>query len=296
LRKQEVVADKPSEFPLGKNDSFHVRFSFPQLEVSAEGPSRRLQKAQQSIVSGIQSVTSDIRDLPRSDREELSEPFRNLPASNPIGLHLITDPTPEDLTSGTGAAYTMKKDGQIKIQFPTDLTTGKIFAAGKTIQVSGTRVKDLIKRTIIHEFLHALLIRKKIDSDSVAPAMDAGLRVKGDPETVKVFNTLARNYLTAQEEIFAYENEGRLYQPASPAVEKLKTWKALVEGLFAEKNLLLEGSSHRIALSDAKAAKGHGWQINYTMPSGDINVSHAQLAKLSALNTSYRIAVAPEAP
>lgn len=303
LEKTEIAAS-PSKFtwPADKSRKpFFVRFFFPSTEVSVkEGVSRQMSAGQKAIEDAIQAVGRDISNLPISAKAELSEVFAGFSEQSPLDIHLKLNPSPEDLKSGHTGAYTSESSGQpgrAQIEIPLDLTKGLAFGGGKAVTVAKTpsEIRDVLQRTVLHEGLHALLIRQKLASENIWQSAKKSLQVNGDRDGVNAFNDLTMTFLTAQEEIFAFANEGRVYSPVDGRAEKLKTWVTMVSDFMTGKDIRLKTEDSKVSVTAKVPAKeSRTWNVEFRLPTGSVTVQKQDIARLRSLNQSYKLAIAPD--
>jgi hypothetical protein len=286
-----------------------VRFAYPETEVSRGGASRRIASAKQAILQAIAQVVADLGALPaassRAERREqetvrarLREALRGLSSSSPLNVYIATEPTPQELLARQVAVFTdrvfvnLQDVGdpaqlQAAIRMPLLMLRGGVMPTqGGVQQVPGASPADL-QRTMLHEALHALLIRQSSDANAIWEANRAQLTVQGNPSASLKFVELVRNYLIAQEEVFAYENEASLYPPVSPEKARYDSFITNVERFLSRRQLTLNAVPRSIPVSQRVARKAVTWTITYQVPSGTVDLTVGEIQTIDLLLAFY---------
>jgi len=144
-----------------------------------------------------------------------------------------------------------------------------------------------LQRTMLHEALHALLIRQSSDANAIWEANRAQLTVRGSPSASPKFVELVRKYLIAHEEVFAYENEASLYPPVSPQKAAYESFIRMVERFLSRRRITLNTVSRSIPVSQQVARQAVTWAITYRVPSGTVDLVVRDIPTIDLLLSVY---------
>jgi hypothetical protein len=144
-----------------------------------------------------------------------------------------------------------------------------------------------LQRILLHESLHALLVRQSSDANAIWEANRARLTVQGSPSSAPQFVELVRKYLIAQEEVFAYENEATLYPPTAPQKALYERFITNVEQFLRRRQLTLNAVSRSIPVNQRVARRAVTWTITYQMPVGAVDLTVGDLESLDFLLKTY---------
>lgn len=296
VREQVFVDPKLMTIPVAKGNRFvtkpfKVRFAYPKVDVGK----KKIQNAMTKIGNALSQIVADLESIPGGTRKQqakiskqnalFAEVFRQLVAS-PLNIFIASYDSPKEARTSKYAAETGRvyidlndvgnpKKLKAAIRMPLTIIAGGVGQTGK--KISGASENEL-KRTLFHEALHSLLIKRNVDANAIWHAKKSQLKVTGDAKAKKLFIAVVRKYLIAQEEIFAYEREGQLYPPVDV---KKKNWYDIavktVERLLKNKGLQSSSIKKNIPVNKNVRRKAGNWSITYKAPLGSIKVDKTDI-------------------
>jgi hypothetical protein len=307
-RLSQRLAQVFVEPQLTRVGSIAIRFAYPRSEVSSSGGSRRIQSAKTVIAQAVAQVVADLGSFPasstRAERREqqqvrarLRETLRGLNRSSPLNIY-IAPTSQQELLTGQAAATTdrvfvsLQDVGdparlQAAIRMPLlMLRGGTVPTQGGVRQVPAATQQDL-KRTVLHEALHTLLIRQSSDANAIWTDSQAHLTVQGDSNARSKFIELVRKFLIAQEEVFAYEQEASIYPPLSPEKARYDSFIANVSRFLSQRSLTVNAVRRRIPVRQRVARQRVPWQIAYQVPSGSVTLAAGDIQVIDLLLAAY---------
>lgn len=273
--------------------NMNIRFAYPLSEMVSTGnyvsaQSKTVADAKNKILSLIAEVIAEVGTYSavavpieeeyalKQDRARLNEAFNNFPASKPLNIFIATLDSPAELISGkyvptTDSVYVDVKDigNRSKLEAAIRLPLQNL--AGGIVPKSGQHVQaqsnSELKKTILHEALHVMLIKQGTDANSLWNSMKSGFTIQGSPSAQAKGVELIRKFLIAQEEVFVYESVAKLYPP----IDRIKPIYDLfingVKRLLKDKQNVSQKTSKSISVSENVDKKNVAWSINYEQPS-----------------------------
>jgi hypothetical protein len=261
-----------------------VRFAYPQSEIGPTGTSKKVTDAKAAILRAIGQLLADLTSFPggtaaqvrgqQETRARLKEALRGFDDAHPLNVFIATLESPAELGAlhpppTTDRIFVDAADVgdeaklQAAIRMPIRHVLGGVAATGGTTQAA---TPAELERTVLHESLHALLIRRKADGETVWNTEKAALTITG-PESVKrLCESVLHGYLVAQEELFAYDQVATLLPPVDPARDLV--YAPIVKSI--EKFLRDHGTSDvrrfSLKVDEKVGGKAVSWEIAYRVP------------------------------
>lgn len=306
-RMQQVYVE-PITQQINTTPPIFVRFAFPLAEVDTGRPSTKIENGKTAILTAIAKIIADNgtyaaqatpADLKRvqTERAELSEAFLNYPATAPLNIFIDTASIITTLKTNTISAYTdnvyvnladVGNRSKLKaaILVPDLLLNGGIVGGGQKVRAA---TPAELKAILLHEGIHALLIKDGIDANNIWDSLvQKGIQLNGPQNGNDLFTELARKYLIAQEEVFAYAQEALLYPPLSPNVAHYSSYIKLAESFFKNRSLAFSTVSKKINVTQKVNKKPVAWSIYYSYPTGTVaGFTAGQIKSMQLIISSY---------
>lgn len=287
-----------------------VRFAYPLSELVSGGgstnvPSSKIASAKTQILSLIADVIADFGSYPagtaeeqlgwKQDRARLKEAFTGFTTGKPFNVFIATIDSPGELLSGvyvptTDQVFVDIKDVgdksklQAAIRLPLQNLVGGVSAnSGKQ---SSAQSKDELKKTMLHEALHTMLINRGIDSDAQWNKFKAQSKIQGSATAQAKAEELIRKFLISQEEVFVYESVGLLYPPIEASKASYDVFIASAARLLKKKGSALQKVSQSITVSEKVDKKPVTWSITYDQP-GSLTVEDADVPVMDLILTAW---------
>lgn len=287
-----------------------VRFAYPLSELVSGGgstnvPSSKIASAKTQILSLIADVIADFGSYPagtaeeqrgwKQDRARLKEAFTGFTAGKPFNVFIATIDSPGELLSGvyvptTDQVFVDIKDVgdksklQAAIRLPLQNLVGGVSAnSGKQ---SSAQSKDELKKTMLHEALHTMLINRGIDSDAQWNKFKAQSKIQGSATAQAKAEELIRKFLISQEEVFVYESVGLLYPPIEASKASYDVFIASAARLLKKKGSALQKVSQSITVIEKVDKKPVTWSITYDQP-GSLTVEDADVPVMNLILTAW---------
>jgi hypothetical protein len=303
LRQKVFVESDLSKAMAGPSVVF-VRFAYPEVDLG----SKKVTKAKNEILNGIAGAMAELTGLPPASsaegrrgqlevRARLAEAWRGFDRESPLNVYIATEPTLEFETSQvalfTDRVYVRLEDVgnpsklRASIRVPLIMLEGGILPTAGGIRNVPAATPAELEGSMLHEALHAMLVRRASDANAIWEASRSNLIAKGNPNAVSKFVELVRKYLITQEEIFTYENEATLYPPVSPNKAKYDAFLKYVTLFMQRRKVSLTSVSRSIAVQKKAGKKQVAWAITYQVPAGALEFTVGDLEALDLLLTLY---------
>lgn len=287
LRRQVHV-----ETQLSKVDSISVRFAYPQTSISRRGPAPNITKAKYAILHGIAQTIKDLSKPLTGSRQRrrnlqlmrarMSQIFRGFTRSSPLNVFISPHLTHTQLLTGTIAAFTNRvyvrtqdignpKKLKAAILIPMQMVIGGVLPTRKGMVRVPKASRADFARTMLHEGLHAMLIRQGKDAGAMWNKTKSQMKL-GTQHKAKLIE-LIRKFLISQEEVFAYTNIGKLYPPVKTTKKKYDSFIKISQRLLVKKGASIKTKDESIRVNKRVAGKRVKWKIRYKIPQGNINLS-----------------------
>jgi len=262
-----------------------VRFAFPQSEIGPSGTSSKVTRAKTAILRAIAQLAADLASFPggtaaevrgqRETRARLKEALGGFDDAHPLNVFIATlesgaelgaehPPPTTDRIFVNAADVGDEARLQAAIRMPLRHVLGGVAATGATTQAA---TPAELERTVLHESLHALLIRRKADSETVWNTEKAALTITG-PESVKrLCESVLHGYLVAQEELFAYDQVATLLPPVDQARDGVYApiVKA-IEQFLRDHGGTTDVRRFSLKVDEKVMRKTVSWEIAYRVP------------------------------
>lgn len=296
-----------TEATLSKVGTVNVRFAYPQSELVASGyvskPSQKIEDAKKKILTYISEVIVDLGSYPagtaaeqtkwQQDRARLKEAFAGLTAAKPLNIFIASIDSPAELATGKYIPYTdqvyinvadvgNKAKLEAAIRLPLQNLAGGISA--QTGQRASAQSKDELKKTLLHESLHVLLINRGLDSETMWAKTQAQLKIQGPADVKAKAEELVHKYLLAQEETFVYDAVALLYPPVDQVKASYDVFISSAERLLKNKGAKLTLITQSLPVSEKVEKKSVSWSITYKQPDAlTLQASDSQVLDLVLL-------------
>jgi hypothetical protein len=258
--------------------------SVPTLAVKFAASSRdygsdKITRARTSVIDGLKKVLGDLDTIPaglpakakteaRGTHARLKEVLRGFDKTNPLRIFLSTK-----AADGTGGVRGRTENIFVNT---ADVGDDKKLLAAILIPLEtllGSRnnatplTGDEIAGTLLHEMLHALLFRHGVNAATLA-AQIKGKIVTGPAPIQHRCELLIAAMLQAQEELFVYDNAGKLGGAYSPTLTRdmLSIWLERAQSFFDTRNAGWASVSKKIDVAEKVAGKRIDWSIDYRHP------------------------------
>jgi hypothetical protein len=266
-----------------------VRFAYPMSDLVALGgvskPSKVVEDAKTKILTLIRDVLTDIPTFNYSspdeetridkERARLGEAFKDLTSSKPLNIFIATQDSPAELLTDKYIPYTDsvyinandvgdKTKLEAAVRLPLQNLAGGVSA--KTGQKLPPQSQAELKKTALHEALHAMLIRKGIGSDAQWNKLKSTFKISGPPDAQAKGEELVRKFLIAQEEVFVYEHAALLYPPVDTIKANFDSFINVTEQFLKKKGATLNKVVQSISVSEKVKKQPVIWNITYDQP------------------------------
>jgi hypothetical protein len=270
-----------------------VRFAYPKIEVApARGPgdaadaatrlSERVKKAKTAVTDAIGRIGNEADSFDEGTAEEqharketnarVKQVLAAFTTSSPLNVFIATEPTAQEMTSGRAFATTDTvwvspadvgdpKKMQAAVRLPLGLVQGSSLPGGK-----GPATQRELDATVLHEAVHAMLTTQHLDAESVWGENRAAFAPQGPAAVTAAAVELARKYLIAQEEIFAYDTEASLYPPAPRQRDVYRLFSGGAERFFTAKGAKMATVKKPIPVTEKADKKKVTWEVVYRVP------------------------------
>jgi len=270
--------------------SASVRFAYPMSELTGAGggvskASKKVEDAKAQILKLMAEVVKDLGNFTFSspdeetrisqERARLGEAFKGLTSSKPLNIFIATQDSPAELMTGkyipvTDTVYIDAKDVGDKTKLEAAIRLPLQNLAGGISAKSGAQMpaqtQDELKKAVLHEGLHAMLISKGIGSDAQWNKLKPTFKISGPPDAQDKGEELVRKFLIAQEEVFVYESVALLYPPVDQVKAAYDVFMNTAEKLLKNKGATMKKVSQNISVSEKVANKAVTWTITYNQP------------------------------
>jgi hypothetical protein len=308
--RHQVIVDKPSQYShvddVEHNNVIAVRFAYSALGFGSGRESKEQRDAKAAVLAALRDVVHDVanfgagalswenaeekkkllanRRVEEENRARMSELFRAYPDSKPMNIYLAPETEAEFRTGQyipiTAQVWVNMADVGDAAKLKTALRIPIHHALGGANPAAGANGMDQpadMKRTMIHESVHALLLNRSADYTTVWNEAQAKIKLTGPADLQKKTMDLLRAYLLAQEELFAYSTEEILYAPVTsgpqasgrPGYEIFMNQARL---FFTKKSAAMQKDVKKIDVAErvggTKKTPGKKvpWQIAYEYP------------------------------
>ena len=199
-----------------------VRFAYPQSEIASGHTTDRVERAKTSILHSIGLAMGDLGNFPpaanqaerheqQRSRARLREAMSGWNSSSPLHIFISTEASLIEARSGHVGPLTDKVHIRLQdigdptrlqaaIRMSLTMIQGGIISPSQRLEAAS---QDVMKRSMLHEVIHAHLIRQSSDATSIWQTHQTQLTIQGSPSVSPLFTELVRKYLIAQEELFA---------------------------------------------------------------------------------------------
>jgi hypothetical protein len=214
----------------------------------------------------------------------MSELFRAFPDSKPMNIYLAPETEAEFRTGQyiptTAQVWVNMADVGDPAKLKTALRIPIHHALGGANPAAGAHGMDQpadMKRTMIHESVHAMLLNRAADYTTVWNEAQAKVKLTGPAELQKKTMDLLRAYLLAQEELFAYNTEEILYAPVTSGPQasgkpEYVIFASLAKSFFTKRSAAMQRDVKKIDVAEriggTKKTPGRkvAWDITYEYP------------------------------
>jgi hypothetical protein len=258
-RQRNVIMESPTEIFSKGVGTVYVRFAYSETEMqlgtgnSGEKLKSEIGDAKKIIRDSIGEIMQDLYAYPtpetlKEHRENLSTRARlketlKFTKNNPFNIYLTSTPSHEELTSGEAYPTTAKIYVNIKdvgdksklqpaIRVPVKAIVKGMSAAEGSVEKGPTEQKKELKRIMLHENIHVMLLKRKFDAETIWNKLKSNLKLTGPQDIISKIENLAKFYILAQEEIFAYAEVGKLYPPVQAQKNLYEMFKVAAELFF----------------------------------------------------------------
>ena len=294
--RQQVVVDKPGQY--SKSGDITVRFAYPASGFSDGKESAEIKSAKAAVLKALADVVTDVGNTPDvtwsggakeeaaakaakkkvdEQRARLAEVFKGFTPAQPLNIYLAPE-TPAETISGNFIPTTAQVwVGMNDVGDPTKLKTAMripirhILGGPNPAKGGAIDAQADLKRTLLHESLHALLLNRSADSDAVWRDAQSVIKLEGPDKVQKKTLALIRAYILAQEELFAYNNEESLYPPVTSGPQQsgkgnYEIFKSGADRFFTRKASDFAQVPKQIDVSQPVDKKKVKWEIVYRYP------------------------------
>lgn len=285
-----------------------VRFSYPEPDLPKPKAERRkgevpkVASAKDQILKAIQNVMKQLLEVSDTGPEQaktsarLMEAWSGFGPKSPLKVYIATDPK-EEFTTSQVAATTDRifvrledvgnpKKLEAAIRVPLIVLRGGMLpGAGEVPPITSEELQE----TMLHEALHGMLARESLDAEAMWEEHQGDLRVRGNPTAKASFLELARKYLLAQDEVFAFQNVGASI-PASAKSKVLYDFLFFVRevgGFLTSRGIGLIPITHNIPVKQRVHGKSVPWSISHLIPSGEIELTVGDIRMVDKLLRSF---------
>jgi hypothetical protein len=292
-----------TEHELSTAGRVFVRFSYPDPEKG----SKKVEQAKRQILLAIATILKDLAILPPAAsheerreqstvRAKLAEPWAVFTRTRPLNIYIATDPRAE-FASSQVAAFTDRvfinltdvghEDRlQAAVRIPLIMLRGGILPTpGGLVDVPP--IAGGLPATLLHEAVHVLLIQRAADAESVWLANQRKVTIHANPYLSARFTELARKFLLAQEEVFAYESEASLYPPISKEKAEYDIFIKNTARFLDHRGLVPAMSTQKISVRTTVGRKAVSWSISYLVPEGEAELGVADQEVIDLLLAAY---------
>jgi Domain of unknown function (DUF4157) len=274
--------------------NINIRYAYPLSEMSKVeedkiSPSQTVTDVKLQIGKLIAEVIADIGTFPPpkdkadeqrilQERARLGEAFRDLTTTKPLNIFIATLPNQSEMVSGqfvptTDTVYIDAKDVGNKskleaaVRIPLQNLKGGISprTGKKESAVSPAELKD----AVLHEALHAMLIRKGIGSDAQWEKLKSGkFKINGPSDAQAKGEEIVRKFLIAQDEVFVYESVATLYKPSEgdKLKESFDSFIKNAKSFLIRKGAKMSTAKYSVSVSEKVDKKAVPWNITYELP------------------------------
>ncbi len=288
-RRQQVHV----EMNLTTIGNIYVRFAYSAAKIGVTGPHQDIKDAKLAIARAIQALVADLGSWggtqqqvrqQKTARARLKEALKGFGSSSPLNIFISAFPTPVEISSAkvspfAGQIWVDKKDINDPKKLQSAIYMPLLMLSGGSLPTSGG-LKNIpkaspsdLKRAMLHESLHVMLINQSKDANAIWDNKKAHLARTGPKATKDKFVELVRKFLIAQEEVFAYDSEATLYPPVNKNRAAYQSFIANSERYFNKQKLKLTTIKKIIPVSEKVDGRRVSWSIRYKMPEGTINLT-----------------------
>jgi hypothetical protein len=295
--RSQVVVDKPTNY--SKVGSVIVRFAYSASGFSGGKESAQITAAKTAVLTALAGVIKDIDSHeigPREwsnkeeerkvraekkaideDRARMKELFKGFTADKPLNIYLAPE-TEREFQSGkyvptTAQVWVSMGDvgDAAKLKTAMRIPLHHILGGANPAQGGAADAPADMKRTLIHESLHALLLNRGADSDVVWKQAQTQITLTGPDAAQKKTMDLIRAYVLAQEELFAYSYEERMYAPVTSGPQQsgkviYQLFMTAADRFFANKKAAFEVVKKKLDVAEKVDGKKVDWDITYKFP------------------------------
>ncbi len=286
-----------------------VRFAYSATEISSGRPSARVQTAKTAILNALAQLVADLNSQPPAHdaqerlnqqilRARLLEALDCHDASSPLNIYIATELSSDELLSGqlsvlTDRIYIRAADAgnmrslEAAMRIPLTFLHGGLLPQQGGLQHVPAASPAEIKRTLLHESLHALLVRESSDGNGIWDSISSHLTIHAGTLLRERFVELVRKFLIAQEESFVYEFEGSLYPPISQYKAAYDRFVHEVDRFLRDLQVTEETVSREIPVRRRAGRQRVSWTIMYRVPRATITLTPSDFQILELLIQAY---------
>lgn len=290
LRDPEKVEKGKEKFYVEKRiyslQKLHFRFAYPKSALEMRRYNERIEKAKNRINLAIEEIDFDLNNIAETTttlsqfrkeeriRARLKEAFRLITKNAPLNIYISYETS--EIAEG---ARTIPETRKIYVKDTEVGDTSKLKAVIRLSIFKLLGLMDVFKRhsewsdpelqqIMLHEMLHAMLIRKNADSDTIWKQIKSDLKITGPKNARIQLMDLIHKFLISQEEIFVYKNVSKIYESEDKLLKDYLKFFNITKPLLSRltKGGKLKNKPIKLPVEEKVAKKKVRWQIEYKYP------------------------------
>lgn len=282
-----------------------IRYAFPASEVSSAsgqytwGESASITRAKKEVNDALAKVVTNFQNYPTTPgsrtnqirERRLTQMFTQFTTQRPLNVFISVNPLDFSPISSavTINAATASRDAATLI--PAQMFSAARMAPSGT--PTGAATSQETQTTMLHEVTHDALTRAKADFPAVWNANNMQLVPVPSGPLANLLLDLARAFVVAQEEDFAYTVEESLPPAGSPATtgpgrqhRAYQSFVSTARSFFTKKGLTFKAVTLRVVPTSTDRDVT-GWTISYQFPVGTVNLTPGDEATINLLLGSF---------
>lgn len=282
-----------------------IRYAFPASEISSAsgqytwGESASITRAKKEINDALAKVVTNFQNYPTTPgsrtnqirERRLTQMLTQFTTQRPLNIFISVNPLDSSPISSavTINAATASRDAATLI--PAQMFSAARLAPSGT--PTGAATTQETQTTMLHEVTHDALTRAKADFPAVWNANNMALVPVPSGPLANLLLDLARAFVVAQEEDFAYTVEESLPPAGSPAMtgpgpqhRAYQSFVATARSFFSKKGLTFRAMTLRVVPTSTDRDVT-GWTISYQFPIGTVNLTSGDEATINLLLGSF---------
>ncbi|HET8684817.1 MAG TPA: DUF4157 domain-containing protein [Micromonosporaceae bacterium] len=282
-----------------------IRYAFPASEISSAsgqytwGESATITRAKKEVNDALAKVVANFQNYPTTPgsrtnqvrERRLTQMLTQFTTQRPLNIFISVNPMDMSPISSavTINAATASRDAATLI--PAQMFSAARLAPSGT--PTGAATTQETQTTMLHEVTHDALTRAKADFPAVWNANNMALVPVPSGPLANLLLDLARAFVVAQEEDFAYTVEESLPPAGSPAAtgpgpqhRSYQSFVATARGFFTKKGLTFKAVTQRV-IPTSTDRDVTGWTISYQFPIGTVNLTSGDEATINLLLGSF---------